>query len=68
MPYDLGHCGGKVQSSVIRNMAAELLRMVIKPVESCSKVVQGLFDDHMSLMRVAGCKMGSEGYSKDGLT
>jgi hypothetical protein len=42
-----------------------LLRMVLKPIERCSNVVQGGLDDCVNLTSVVGPRIGSEVYWND---
>jgi hypothetical protein len=65
MSYDLGHCGEQVQSLSIRNTAAELLRMALKPIERRSDVVRGCLDGRVNLTSVVGPRIGSEMYWND---
>ena len=62
MSYDLGHRGEQVQSLSIRNTAAELLRIVLKPIERRSDVVRGGLDDRVNSTSVVRPRIGSEVY------
>ena len=62
MSYDLGHHGEQVQSLSIRNTAAELLRMVLKPIERHSDVVRGGLDDCVNSTSVIRPRIGSDVY------
>jgi hypothetical protein len=68
MPYDLGHRGEQVQSLSIRNTAAELLRMALKPIESRSDVVRGSLEVRMDSTMVVRRRIGSEKCSSEFLT
>jgi hypothetical protein len=68
MSYDLRHRGDQVQFLSIRNMAAELLRMALKPIERCSRVVQGSIEVRMDSTIVVGCRIGSKVYLNGFLT